>query len=344
MASTSLVTSTGLSEVLDKEISHDKITRFLSSEDFNSKDLWKKVKKVVRKIESDDGVLIFDDSIEEKAYSDENDLICWHRDHSENRNIKGLNQLTMIYYSIGVSVPISLELIKKTEHVIDKKTGKEKRISKKTKNEYLREMLTVCVHQNQLKFKYILTDSWYSNVENMKYIKKDLKKDFVMALKSNRLVALSLDHKKLGRYQRVDSLELKEATKVYLESLDFPVLIAKKVLQNQNKKDVDVYLVSSELTFDTDSMFNIYLKRWKIEEFFKSMKSNCSYSKSPAHTVRTQSNHLFCSSFAVFKYEMLRLNTNLNHFALKAKIYLSSVKKAMAELKLFKQMDNFYYA
>ena len=99
--------------------------------------------------------------------------------------------------------------------------------------------------------------SWYSSVENMKYIKKELKKDFVMALKSNRLVALSLEDKKLGKYQRVDSLELKESTKVYLESLDFPVLIAKKVLQDQNKKDVDVYLVSSELTFDTDGMFNI---------------------------------------------------------------------------------------
>jgi len=115
MVSTSLVTSTGLSEILDKEISHDKITRFLASEDFSSKDLWKKVKKVVRQIESDDGVLIFDDSIEEKVYSDVNDLICWHRAHTENRTVKGINQMTMIYYSTGVSIPVALDFVKKNK-------------------------------------------------------------------------------------------------------------------------------------------------------------------------------------------------------------------------------------
>ena len=44
MTSTSLASATGLSEILDNQISHDKITRFLSSGDFKSKDLWNKVK------------------------------------------------------------------------------------------------------------------------------------------------------------------------------------------------------------------------------------------------------------------------------------------------------------
>ena len=64
----------------DGQISHDKVTRFLSSEDFTSRDLWKLVKKSVRDIESDEGVLILDDTVQEKAYTDENNLICWHYD------------------------------------------------------------------------------------------------------------------------------------------------------------------------------------------------------------------------------------------------------------------------
>ncbi len=36
-----LVTATGLSVVLDGEISHDKVTRFLSERDYTSKNLWK---------------------------------------------------------------------------------------------------------------------------------------------------------------------------------------------------------------------------------------------------------------------------------------------------------------
>ena len=68
MTSTVSTTATGLSALLDNEISHDKITRFLSSNKFNSKSLWQLVKPTVREIESQEGVLIFDDTIQEKAY------------------------------------------------------------------------------------------------------------------------------------------------------------------------------------------------------------------------------------------------------------------------------------
>ena len=52
-------TATGLSDVLDNKISHDKFTRMLSRGEFNSKYLWKKVKKVVRGVESEEGYLIY---------------------------------------------------------------------------------------------------------------------------------------------------------------------------------------------------------------------------------------------------------------------------------------------
>lgn len=43
-------TATGLSNLLDGEISHDTFTRFLSKEEYTSIDLWKQVKPTVRKI------------------------------------------------------------------------------------------------------------------------------------------------------------------------------------------------------------------------------------------------------------------------------------------------------
>ena len=53
VTSFSHTTATGLSKLLEGEISHDQVTRFLSSNDFTSKELWNKVKKDVRKIEDD---------------------------------------------------------------------------------------------------------------------------------------------------------------------------------------------------------------------------------------------------------------------------------------------------
>ncbi|MEQ1546761.1 MAG: IS701 family transposase, partial [Methyloglobulus sp.] len=73
-------TATGLSSLLDGAISHDQVTRFLSWDDYDSKLLWRHVKKTVREIEQEDGVLIFDDTIQEKPYTDENELVCWHFD------------------------------------------------------------------------------------------------------------------------------------------------------------------------------------------------------------------------------------------------------------------------
>ena len=54
---------------------------------------------MVRAIEDDAGVFIpesssgqaFDDTIQEKPYTDENELIPWHFDRSKNRTVKGIN-------------------------------------------------------------------------------------------------------------------------------------------------------------------------------------------------------------------------------------------------------------
>lgn len=64
-------TATGLSSLLNGEVSHDQVQRFLASEAQTSADLWRVVKPHVREMESEEGVMIVDDSIAEKPYTDE---------------------------------------------------------------------------------------------------------------------------------------------------------------------------------------------------------------------------------------------------------------------------------
>ena len=113
--------ATGLSRLTDGAVSHDRITRFLSEPQKTGADLWSKVKPLVRQIQSSEGVLIFDDTIEEKPYTDENDIICWHWDHSQNRNVKGINFITALYQNAGQSIPVSFDIVAKTEHYTDPK-------------------------------------------------------------------------------------------------------------------------------------------------------------------------------------------------------------------------------
>jgi hypothetical protein len=61
-------TATGLFSLLDGEVSHDQIQRFLASKEQTSADLWRIVKPYMREIESKDRVVIVDYSIAEKPY------------------------------------------------------------------------------------------------------------------------------------------------------------------------------------------------------------------------------------------------------------------------------------
>lgn len=76
LSSCGFATATGLSAMVDGVVSHDKVTRFLSAQQYTSKDLWAQVKSTVRSVQSAEGVLIFDDTIQEKAWTDESELMC----------------------------------------------------------------------------------------------------------------------------------------------------------------------------------------------------------------------------------------------------------------------------
>ncbi len=49
------------------------------------------MKTTVREIAKEDGVVIFDDTVEEKEWTDENDIMCWHFDHCSGRTVRGIN-------------------------------------------------------------------------------------------------------------------------------------------------------------------------------------------------------------------------------------------------------------
>jgi hypothetical protein len=335
-----LTTATGLSALLDGALSHDQITRFLAGSDFTSADLWHLVKPLVRQIQQQDAVLIVDDSIEEKPYTDESELICWHWDHCLGRSVKGVNFLTCLYKTQEVALPVAFQLIRKSAWTTDKKTGKPKRVCPKTKNDYFRELIAQC-QKNQLLFRYVLADSWFSAAENMVYLKHELEQDFIFPLKDNRKIAFSQEDKFAGRYQSVSSVELEEnaVTEIWLEGVDFPLLLTKQVFTNKDGSQGVLYLVTSDTTLSASSIKTIYQKRWKVEEYHKSVKSNASFAKSPTKTIRTQSNHIFACLWAYVKLESLRIKTKMNHFAMKGRLYRAALASAYRELQVLKGIE-----
>jgi hypothetical protein len=326
-------TATGLAALVDGAVSHDQITRLLAGAEKRSVHLWQKVKPLVRQIQRPDAVLIIDDSVAEKPYTDENELIGWHWDNAKERNVKGINFVSAVYHVEGITLPVAFDLVTKTETYYDPKAKKEKRRSAISKNARFRTLVQACVH-NQLPFAYVLADLWFASAGNMNFLVQVVKKHFVMPLKGNRKVAVCQDDQRHARYTTVDTLALTpgQTREIWVEDVPFALLLSKEVFINKDGSTGERYLVTDDLTLSAEQMTKLYQKRWSVEVYHEALKQNASLEKSPTRTEISQRNHLFASLCAYIKLESVKIKTGVNQFALKSKIYAAALKTAYQEL------------
>lgn len=334
------VTATGLSAVSNGLVSHDQVTRLLNSsrDEFTATAYWKRIKPLIREVNDPEGVMIIDDFVEEKPHSKENDLIAYHYSHLQGGPVKGINIVHLLYSvaqnSERVNIPVAFELVHKTETRTDPKTGKKQRFSRVNKNQMARELLHQATHLNHIPYRYVLADSWYASVENMVYVKQKLKKDFIFGLKANRQVALSKGALRRKKLIQVTDLRLEpgQVHQIWLKDVPFPLMLAKEVYVNQDRSTATLFLVTSQLDLSYQQLISLYPIRWKIEESHKSLKNNASLANSPTKVVRTQANHVFASFCALVKLEMLKLRSQISHFAIKKAIQVQAARAAMKEL------------
>ena len=126
ISSTGPTSATGLSRLFGGAVSHDHVTRWLSTSYLDSEQVWAHARPLIRRAEhqrpaDEFTVLIVDDSILEKAHTDPSALICTHWDHRQGRFVKGLNLVSLRYQAGALALPIAVELIEKTEAVWDAK-------------------------------------------------------------------------------------------------------------------------------------------------------------------------------------------------------------------------------
>ena len=72
-------------------------------------------------VQTEDAVLVMDDSIVHKPHTDPSELIGWHYDHTTGTSVKGINFLTTLYWTSEVSLPVAFALAEKDEEFIDTK-------------------------------------------------------------------------------------------------------------------------------------------------------------------------------------------------------------------------------
>ena len=95
-------------------------------------------------------------------------------------------------------------------------------------------------------------------------------------------------------------------------------------------------MVCSDLTYDDDAITTSYKKRWQVQVFHKSLKSNANLAKSPTRTVRVQNNHVFMAIYATFNLECLSITNKLNPLAFCRKLLINASRTAYAQPQLFR--------
>ena len=266
-------------------MAHDSPTRLLIREKLTPSILWKNIKA---QIQLQAGFLIIDDTVIDKPRTKKSDLIRWQYSGAHHDIVKGIGLETLLWtHDNNEHIPVDYRFYAKST-------------DGKTKNEHFMDMLKMAKHRG-FKPGYVLGDSWYASLENLKSI-RGLGWRWLMQLRKNRVVATA-PH----QHTNLEKLEIPpEGRVVHLRGYGHI-----KVFKSVSSKRGVEYYGTNNLNLTKSGVKRIYSKRWPIEEYHRGLKQQCGVAKCQARTERSQRNHIFCSIQAFLALELHRLKTGV---------------------------------
>lgn len=287
-----------------EKFSHDALNRYLDGDKLSPKLTWENVQNQV--VQTPKGFLIFDDTVADKNFSHNIELV--RRQYSGNAQgvIKGIGIVTCVY------VNPELNQFWIIDYRIYDPDG-----DGKTKLDHVQEMLLNCVHQKQLPFWAVLMDSWYAAKEIMLSIEK-YQKIYYCPLKANRQVD---DSNATQPYRRVDALEwtdLENQKGKVVKLKGFPgshkVKLFRVVLSTQRTD----YVVTNDMAQDdTQAAQEVCSFRWKVEQFHRETKQLTGLEGCQCRKARIVRNHIACAILVWVRLKQVANQTKQTVYHLK---------------------------
>jgi len=257
------------------QISHDEVNRFLAGSGFNGKDLFDKAKGALKLT---GGVLSVDDTVIDKPYSnpDAAELVDFFWSGLHHKSVKGINVIVLNYTDPdGVSLPVNWRLYRKRDN--------------KTKNDYFQDMVNE-VFSLGLRPAWVTADSWYSSIENLKFL-RNKEVGFMVGLEKNRIIS-TLPH----QYQPVGEVTI-EADGLYthLKGFDY-VKVFRTVDTEDHERHYALYGNQKQPTTVLNRILFMELKQqhWHIEQAFRAVKQLAHAGHFFVRRTAAINTHLFC--------------------------------------------------
>jgi len=282
----------------NESVSHDTISRWLLTSNFQPTELLNHVQHLVSR---GTGYLVLDDCTLDKRYSRQNELAKNQYSACEHGLIYGINSVNLLWTNKEKFVPIDYRIYRKgtANH------------QNKTKHQLFQEMLKRAVNKGFSPL-YVLFDTWYSSIENLKFI-RSLKLKFICSVACNRKVSVTK-----GAYISVQDLQLtkKQVMKVWLKEFGF-VLVCKIVAADGS----ETHLVTNDLALTNHHDFTGHFdQRWDIEEFHRGIKQTTGIEKCYSTKAQSQKTHIFAAFRAFVKLETRRVEEGISWYEQKAEV------------------------
>ena len=265
-----------------EKFSHDAANRYLSGDEIRPRLVWENVQSQV--VQTPYGFLVFDDTVIDKNFSHDMELV--RRQYSGNVHgvIKGIGVVTCVY------VNPQLDRFWIIDYRLYDPDG-----DGKTKLDHLRDMLLNCVYQKALEFWSVLMDTWYATKEIMLQIEK-FDKIYYCPLKDNRQVD---DSGGSQPYRRMDGLEWTEAEQQHgkiIKIKGFPAEHKVKVFRVVLSTQRTDYVVTNEMAQDNTQVVQAVCGfRWKVEQFHRETKQLTGIEGCQCRKARIIRNHIGCA-------------------------------------------------
>jgi putative transposase len=287
-------------------VAHDKINRFLTRQSLTPETLWKEVEY---HIERRMGWLILDDTVIDKIHSEHIELTYYQWSGKHHKVVKGIGLITLVWTDGTNTFPV--------DYRIYDKDGDEM-----SKNDHFREMVkTASVRGFQPYF--VMFDSWYSGIDNLKCITK-LGWNWFSRVKKNRMVNPD-DTENCP----VSSLAIPDdGCVVHMKKYGFI-----RLFHSINKSGKDRYWATNFLTMDHQDRKNLQAICWAIENYHRALKELCCVEDCKIRKEAGQRNHINCSLRAFIRLEAVNRLNNITIYQAKWEIVKPSISDYLAHPK-----------
>jgi putative transposase len=293
-----------LARLLDNQPAHDSWTRWLTNTKLRPSIIWEDVREMV---DLSGGYLIVDDTVSDKWYAKQIEMVKNQYSGTHHRLVNGINVVSLLWTK-------HLEP-ERAEHITVDFRVYAPRYDGKSKHHHARDMLESAFYREFVS-PIVVFDSWYTATKTLKLINNDLKWTFVGAIPSDRQVCTEPK-----AYRSVDQLATKSGIVCWMKKYG-QVKVFKLV--RPDKGDIE-YLATNDLSLTAPVARAACKCRWKIEEYHRGAKQLTGLENCQARSQRAQRNHILCSIMALLALEQWRLERGIPWYEAKQRLIAEAV-------------------